>query len=87
MRREPHYEKQSGGSEVHIKDCYLWAEIQYLDSPTDYRECIRPDYVRDMISGGFTIEDERTSSHFEALGALTFIGFLACLFLVLITRW
>jgi hypothetical protein len=23
---------------VHIQDCRVWAEINYLDSPTDYRE-------------------------------------------------
>jgi hypothetical protein len=23
---------------VHIPDCRIWAEIYYLDSPTDYRE-------------------------------------------------
>jgi hypothetical protein len=23
---------------VRIGDCYVWAEIYYLDSPTDYRE-------------------------------------------------
>jgi hypothetical protein len=23
---------------VHIRDCYVWAEIYYLDSPTDFRE-------------------------------------------------
>jgi len=27
-----------GGKAVHIRDCYVWAEIFYLDSPTDYRE-------------------------------------------------
>ena len=27
-------------SSVHVKDCRIWAEIQYLDSPTDYRECV-----------------------------------------------
>jgi hypothetical protein len=24
--------------ELHIGDCYVWSEIQYLDSSTDYRE-------------------------------------------------
>ena len=85
MRREPH-EIQLGGTEVHIKDCYLWAEIHYLDSPTDYRECIRPGHVPDL-SGDFSIEDDRTPCHFEALGGLSLIGFLACLLLLLITRW
>jgi hypothetical protein len=30
--------KQIGGEPVHIRDCYVWAEIYYLDSKTDYRE-------------------------------------------------
>jgi hypothetical protein len=30
--------KQIGGEAVHIRDCYVWAEIYYLDSKTDYRE-------------------------------------------------
>lgn len=25
---------------IHIRDCYIWAEIYYLDSPTNYRECL-----------------------------------------------
>jgi hypothetical protein len=29
-----------GCGEIHIGDCYVWAEIYYLDSPTDYREYI-----------------------------------------------
>jgi hypothetical protein len=28
--------KSEGG--IHIGDCYIWAEIYYLDSRTDYRE-------------------------------------------------
>jgi hypothetical protein len=27
-----------GGTPIHVKDCYIWAEIYYLDSSTDYRE-------------------------------------------------
>ncbi len=27
-------------SSFHVSDCRIWAEIQYLDSPTDYRECL-----------------------------------------------
>src|SRR5262249_24604079 len=26
------------GSSFHIHDCYVWSEIYYLDSATDYRE-------------------------------------------------
>ena len=28
------------GEAIHVGDCYVWAEIYYLDSPTDYREYI-----------------------------------------------
>lgn len=31
-------DKQVGGQPVHVRDCYVWAEIYYLDSPTNYRE-------------------------------------------------
>lgn len=32
--------KEIGGSAFHVRDCYIWAEIHYLDSSTDYRECL-----------------------------------------------
>jgi hypothetical protein len=32
--------KPAKDMEFHIGDCYVWSEIQYLDSPTDYRECL-----------------------------------------------
>ena len=28
----------NGGIPTHLNDCYVWIEILYLDSPTDYRE-------------------------------------------------
>jgi hypothetical protein len=30
--------KQIGRDHVRIRDCYVWAEISYLDSTTNYRE-------------------------------------------------
>jgi hypothetical protein len=38
--REPTHKEQVGGTAASIGDCYVWAEIYYLDSPTDYRECL-----------------------------------------------
>jgi hypothetical protein len=29
---------RDGGQEFHVADCQVWAEIHYLDSPTNYRE-------------------------------------------------
>lgn len=36
-------EKQIAAEPIHVRDCYVWAEIYYLDSPTDYREYL-PEY-------------------------------------------
>ena len=32
-----------GGNEFYVSDCQVWAEIWYLDSPTNYREYIEKD--------------------------------------------
>ena len=32
---------QLGGGTTHVGDSYVWAEIYYLDSPTDYHEYLR----------------------------------------------
>jgi len=42
MSELPHGER-IGGTVAHIGDCYVWAEIYYLDSPTDYRELLPND--------------------------------------------
>ena len=36
----PKLDKKIGGEAFHVGDCYIWAAIYYLDSPTDYREYI-----------------------------------------------
>jgi hypothetical protein len=33
---------QTRGTTTHVGDCYIWAEIYYLDSTTDYSECLAP---------------------------------------------
>lgn len=35
---DPVEHKNVAGAAFHVRDCYVWAEIYYLDSPTDYRE-------------------------------------------------
>jgi hypothetical protein len=34
------------GRDFRVRDCYVWAEIHYLDSPTDYREYLARPVVR-----------------------------------------
>jgi hypothetical protein len=38
-------DKEIGGQPIHVRDCYVWAEIYYLDSPTNYREYLPPQPV------------------------------------------
>ena len=40
MRNLADYARLNGETEggISIENCYVWAEIYYLDSPTDYRE-------------------------------------------------
>jgi len=33
--------RATDGAGIHVPDCYIWAEIHYLDSPTDYREYLQ----------------------------------------------
>jgi len=35
---KPNEPTQTGGATSHVGDCYIWAEIYYLDSVSDYRE-------------------------------------------------
>jgi hypothetical protein len=46
-------QKTIGGQTIHVGDCYIWSEIYYLDSSTDYREYIsNPIPQRRAASGG-----------------------------------
>ena len=36
--QKPQITHRLAGNEFHVSDCHIWAEIWYLDSPTDYRE-------------------------------------------------
>ena len=35
--------EEIGGEGIHVRDCYVWTEIHYLDSPSDYREYLPHD--------------------------------------------
>ena len=64
---------------MHLGDCYIWSEIYYLDSPTDYRECLPPQRIsRSNIPGsGLTnLENFENNSGYLFLRALALLGFL-----------
>lgn len=75
--------QHAGGTAFHVSDCRVWAEIDYLDSPTDYREYLPGTQPRRNIgtydprkAPGDPRRPRQTSSYF--------LFFLACLFLLAI---
>jgi len=54
---------------VHIQDCRVWAEIFYLDSPTDYREHLAQStlQLRESCSDLVMLEDSKRPPKVNAL--------------------
>jgi len=76
-----------GGEGVHIGDCYVWAEIYYLDSPTDYREYL----PQDCDKGPRSISHDNwvpleLSERAPGRGAQPLSSLMAFLFVFLICR-
>src|ERR1700704_6242446 len=69
-----------GGGNVHISDCYVWAEIYYLNSTSDYREYISrngADGPRSIsLDNGVPLE---FSERAPGRGAQSLMGFLCVL--------
>ena len=78
--------KEIGGERIHVRDCYVWTEIYYLDSPSDYREYLPQD--RHSRTDGHRLEMLDTPRQFwrttrDLSGSLAvfflFAGLIACL--------
>jgi hypothetical protein len=59
---EPNEHTQAGGATSHVGDCYIWAEIYYLDSATDYRECVARAMREASNFGELVMLDEKRQS-------------------------
>jgi hypothetical protein len=72
--------KGVAGSSFHISDCYIWAEIFYLDSSSDYREYL-PQNGRRSLAGGdsdlIMLDDSIASSGSSV--SLTAVGIILLL--------
>jgi hypothetical protein len=76
-----------GGSAVHVGDCYIWAAISYLDSPTDYRECLPYRRRRTLLSDNeLVMLDEKADSLWAKSAAVTISAFLTSMFLLFLLR-
>jgi hypothetical protein len=57
---KPDEHTQTAASTSHVGDCYIWAEIYYLDSATDYRECVAPGIREASNFGELVMLDDMT---------------------------
>ena len=85
---EPARYKQIGGTSGHVSDCYVWAEIYYLDSSTNYREYLSSPNGRTMLPGSELVmsDDERSKWWTGALVKL-FVACLALAICVVLVLW
>jgi hypothetical protein len=69
----------------HVRDCYVWAEIYYLDSPTDYREYLPQNKTSAPAAGrgNLVMLDEVRPSGSQAKIYPLFLKFLIPLLLVI----
>jgi hypothetical protein len=66
-----------GGAGFHIRDCYVWAEIYYLDSPTSYRECLRENgHIQAHRDDDFILLDSQCPRSGTRLAVLMVAAFL-----------
>lgn len=80
-------EEQTGGLQVRVSDCYIWAAIYYLDSPSDYRECLPYSRQRIATPSGYLVMlgDKRPSPWITGI-KITIGAVFACKVLLLIMR-
>jgi hypothetical protein len=64
-----HLKKEIGGNIFYVGDCYVWAAISYLDSPTDYREYLPPQRLSPCNSRNDLVMLDSSAS-FSPLSAL-----------------
>jgi len=76
--------KQFGGEAVRINENQAWAEISYLDSSTDYRECLPQDRDRPCLRSGDDLIMLDSSRPLPGSGLSRVWGWVAPAFLLLV---
>jgi hypothetical protein len=74
--------QHTGGTPVHIGDCHIWAEIYYLDSPTDYREFLPGQHVQSGSGDHELVMSDSTTSWWSKNGFFICLLVLAVLALL-----
>jgi hypothetical protein len=82
------HDQQVGGASIHVGDCYVWADIYYLDSPTDYSECLTMKGSKhDHAGDDLVLLDDKTWSGRIIFCVCTIVASLICTFLLVLLRY
>jgi len=82
--------EEIGGEGIHVRDCYVWMEIYYLDSPSDYREYLPQDRHWNPNDAPLVMLDSPRQSSRDLCGSLAAVlfllmaGLIPCLLLYLV---
>jgi hypothetical protein len=76
-------DRDLAGRTFHISDCYVWAEIYYLDSPTNYREYLPQSDARPRFGDLVMLDSEKASPQSKIKAVSVFVScFVLVLFLL-----
>jgi hypothetical protein len=81
-RNQPHLGQ--GSFQSNTPD--VWAEIQYLDSETDYRECLPVPYSSTTNPSELIMTDDASNSIWNTMVAVVLVLSVAFAFVVLLIR-
>jgi hypothetical protein len=74
-----------GGESVQISDCRVWAEINYLDSPTNYCECLPQHCARQSNIRGHDMVMLESYAPLRSSKARRWLPWLVVLFIIVIS--
>lgn len=78
--------RRIGGTAVHIGDAYIWAQINYLDSPTDYREYLPTTTARPWANDDLVLLDDINCTPWFAPGACAICASVLCTCIIVLVR-
>jgi hypothetical protein len=74
---------QVGGASFHVGDCYIWAAIHYLDSVSDYKECLPCRMSGPLLGGDDLVMLDDVNSHFPFALTKLVVGLIAGIILAM----
>ena len=83
MQKEPN-QFHTGKPAISVYDLRVWGEINYLDSATDYRECLMPPCPQPSAPATLEFLDDRIKFSWTMIAKFVSITATACAILLIL---